>query len=121
MGIANAQEFRHQLNREQKDKKKNKQNKKKELESGWDSEQNLAVAVAIEEDDDEHYFDDYDPIFAEEYDPNYKPKIYKNPRVMSRIICCFVIIIVCVTGVIITFTKQVVYEPEPTSAPTESP
>jgi len=121
--IANAQEFRHKLNREQKDKKKkkNENKQKKELESGWDSEQNLAVAVAIEEEDDEQYFDDYDPIFAEEYDANYKPKIYKNPRVMSRVLCCFVIIIVCVTGVIITFTKQAVYKPEPTFAPTESP
>jgi len=79
------------------------------------------VAVAItEEEESDYLLDDYDPIFAEEYDPEYKPKIHENPRVMSCVGSFFIIIVLCITAIVVMITRESI-EPLPTYAPTPSP
>jgi len=112
--VTNAEDFRISILRAQRNEKKQKKTMKNE--KSWDSEHDLAVAIAVDDD----RIDEYDPIHAEEYDPDYKPKIYKNPRIMTRMIGCFIFIIVNLTVIIVTFTKQTVYE-GPALSPTSSP
>jgi hypothetical protein len=82
------------------------------------SDEGLAVAIAIEEDEEELFFP-----AAIEYDPDSKPPLHKNRRFRVYGIGAFLLFVVIVIGVVIGLvaggSKSKTFAP--TGTPTESP
>jgi hypothetical protein len=84
----------------------------------FDDQENLAVAVAIEEKDDNKFF-----VSAVEYDPDSKPPIYKNRRFRLYGGLLAIILLGLILGVVLGLvlgddSKTIVAEDATTSAPT---
>jgi len=73
-----------------------------------DSEKNggaarLAVAVAIDQEEEEKLI-----VAAEEFDPEDRPPVWKNPRFFAGLAFCFVIVIAIAVAISIVVSKKVV-------------
>lgn len=104
----------------------------KDLESGKFtsavvSDNELAVAIAIEDDDTSDGKSEKDMVYALEYDPDAKPPIYKNRRFRLYAIAgglLFITVAIAIIVVVATSGEEgetVILTPEPTVAPTQSP